>query len=328
MNVFETIGRVSSRREPYHSQFLADALKCSLATDRTLFDALWKLAAPPDWKTPHQARVSAEEVVERGRIDICIISEQSHQRVLGIEVKTDEGSASLGQLEKYHEGLKEKYGGYDVSVSYLTPFNRDKAGDAAASLPTVRIFQQFVRIYPNSRHLSWLDVASIPWDENELWKQHQAYVRNHISSLSELQDKRESNRRFADFFGKEVADRFSARLSELGINGTNVNLGEFMDDPSFAKSLAAAFEILLQGTNVARHSNRKDKFPAEHMPQYLDSDFGQIHKAILELSERFNFVWVEGKKNYGIRTAHRKHSGGVSMLTSDGPGRLTFGRPR
>ena len=46
MNIFETIERVSGTYEPYHSRFLADALEDSLGGDRSLFDAVWRLAAP------------------------------------------------------------------------------------------------------------------------------------------------------------------------------------------------------------------------------------------------------------------------------------------
>ena len=170
--------------------------------------------------------------------------------------------------------------------------------------------------------------ASIPWNGNGLWKQHQAFVRQRISSLKELGDKTKLNRGFATFFGKEASDRFSARLSELGITGTNISLSEFRDKPSFAKSFADAFEILLDAPNVSRHLDREDKFPNDLRKRFLDSLDYQIHEAIFDLSKRFNFVWIQGESNYGVRTAHRNHSGGVSLLTCYWPNRLVVGQPR
>ena len=328
MNIFETIGRVSQRYEPYHSQFLADALKCSLKADRSLFDAVWKLAAPSYWEIPEKATVSSEEVVERGRIDVCIRSENPQNRILGIEVKTDDSSASSGQLEKYRKGLNEKFSGYDVQISYLTPFNREQAGDAADSLPTVRVFEEFARVFPRSTHLSWLDLASIPWDGNALWEQHRAFVRQRISSREELRAKTELNRGFADFFGKEAADCFSAKLAELGIVGTKISLSNFRIDPSFTKSLADAFKILLDTPNVSRNANKEDKFPDELRERFLDSQFREIHRSMFDLSKQFKFVWVQGESNYGVRTAHRKHSSGVSLLRSFGPDLLIVGQLR
>ena len=319
MNIFETIERVSQRYEPYHSQFLADALAYSLKADRSLFKAVWELAVPCDWEIPVEATVSSEEVVEHGRIDVCILAEKPQKRILGIEVKTDETSTTIGQLEKYQTGLEKKFCGYDVQISYLTPFNKEEAKDAAASLPTIRIFQEFANAFPRAKHISWLDVANIPWDGNELWKQHQAYVRQSISSLSELEAKKDMNRGFADFFGKEAAYRFSARLSELGITGTNITLSEFRGKPDFTKSFTNAFEILLNAPNVSRNAIKVNKFPDEIRKRFLDSDYRQIHESIFNLSKRFNFVWMQGKQDYGVRIAHKNHSSGVSLLRSDGP---------
>ena len=328
MNIFETIGRVSRRYEPYHSQFLTDALESSLKCDRSLIDDVWKLAAPPDWEPPEQAAVSAEEVVESGRIDVCIRSDHPNRRVVGIEVKTDDASAHSGQLEKYRTGLMKKFRGYDVQISYLTPFNREHAGEAADSLTTVRVFEEFASDSTRSRHLSWLDVADIPWDGNHLWKQHQAYVHQHISSRKELQKRSALNRGFAEFFGREAADRFLEEIGLLGVRDTEINFSEFRDVPSFARSLADAFGILLGTANVSRNVRRDDKFPDELRRRFLESQYCEAHVAMFDLSRRFPHVWVQGKRDYGVRTAHRKYSSGVSLLRSDGPERLVVGERR
>ena len=328
MNIFGTIGKVTTRVEPFHSQFLADALDASLKGDRSLFDAVWKLTAPPAWEVPHEASVSSEEVVQSGRIDVCIRCDHPSQRVVAIEVKTDERSAESGQLEKYRVGLIKRFSKYEVQMSYLTPFNRERAGDAVGLLHTVREFEGFARSFPSSRHLSWLDVADISWDSNELWKQHQSYVRESISSREALGKKLELNRGFAEFFGEEAATRFLDRIEQLGVSGTEVNLSELVDLPSFARSLADAFETLLITDNVSGNVSREDRFSNELRQQFLTSPYHEVHEALFGLSERYPYVWVQGKRDYGIRTAHRKHSSGVSLLRSDGPERLVVGERR
>ena len=328
MNIFETIGRVSSRREPYHSQFLADALEHSLKGDRSLFDGVWELAAPQDWETPDQATISAEQGAGTGRIDILIRSEHPHRRILGIEVKTDEASAHSGQLENYFEGLTGKYPDYDVQVSFLTPFNRERAGEAADLVKSIRIFKEFATEECRSRHISWLDVAEISWDDSPLWKQHQEYVPKHISSLAYLEALSKLNRGFAEFFGKEPAHHFLDRLSGLGVSGTRINLSQFSDGSSFAKSLADAFEILLDTPDVSRNARKDDQFTDELRLRFLDSPHRDVHEAMFRLSVQFPYVWVQGKRDYGVRTAHRRHSTGVSLLRSDGPEHLVVGEKR
>ena len=216
MNIFETIKTVSERVEPYHSQFLADALRDSLERDRSLFEAFWKLAAPPHWEVPEYAKISSEEVVGPGRVDICVRCDHLHKRVVGIEVKTVDASAQPGQLERYRDGMERKFPEYSVQISYLTPFNKKRAGCVADSLSTVQRFKEFANVFPEARHLSWLDVADIPWDSSDLWKQHQEYVRRYISSPNKL-EKQELNRGLADFFGEEATERFRDALADLGI---------------------------------------------------------------------------------------------------------------
>lgn len=187
VNIFETIRTVTSRIEPFHSQFLADVLSDSQAGNRALFDAFWRLAAPQGWDVPAQATITSEDDLEdRGRIDVCIRS-TNPERVLGVEVKTTDSSATKGQLQRYLEGLEEGNTGHAVAIAYLTPFNRERAGDFADQLPTVKEHKEFSGESPDSRHVSWLDVAEIAWDySNELWQQHRIFVLSEISSYDKL----------------------------------------------------------------------------------------------------------------------------------------------
>ena len=333
MNIFETIGRVTSGIEQYHSQFLVDALTDSLNGDRSLFDAVWQLVAPPGWEIPTHAVVSSEERVERGSVDICVYCASPQERVVGIEVKTVDASATPGQLERYREGLARKHPGAAVQIAYLTPFNRQRAGDAAGSRPTIREFGAFSNQFPQARHISWLDVADIPWDGNFLWKQHQAYVTGHISAQSKLQVNTEWNRNLSVFFGEEVTQRFWEELALLGIyagdNGASIDFAEFRGDlPSFTRALVRAFEVLLESESVSRNATRADSFADNLRRRFLDSEYSDVHSALFQLAEVHPFVWVEGKENYGVRTAHRNHRNGVSLFRSNEPDRIMVGERR
>lgn len=326
MNIFETIENVTSRTEPYHSRFLADALNHSLKGDRSLFDAIWKLAVPQDWAIPDYAIVTAEKDLKDGRrIDIFIRCDSPQQCVVGIEVKTVEASADIAQLQKYLDDLKNNYSGYSIHIVYLTPFNRDRAGDVADRLQTVHVFEQFAQVFPDARHLSWLDLAEIPWDGNAVWRQHQEYVCKEISKPSKLKNP-VLNRDLAYFFGGEAAERFRDRLSDLeiklGEGDTEINLSEFKDVPLFATKLVNAFVILLDASEVSRNANKADRFPDKLRRPFLDSQFHEVHAALFSLSERFRYVWVEGESNYGVRTAYKNRSRGVSLVRSVGQDRL------
>ena len=184
-------------------------------------------------------------------------------------------------------------------LPHLTESMRTNVAD---SLSTVRVFEDFARVSPRSRHVSWLDVAKIPWDGNHLWMDHQAYVRQHISSCDKLRAKSKLNRDFADFFGNQAAEEFFAELGRLGVSGTRINLSEFRDDPSFARSFADAFEILLGTAQVSRGVTREDKFADELRRRFLDDlQYHDVHRAVFCLSRRFPYVWVKGKYNYGVK---------------------------
>ena len=203
LNVFRTIGQVTGQIEPFHSRFLADALSASLGGDRSLFEGIWKLAAPCNWPVPHSAEVEAERGVGDGkRIDLAI-TDAAQGLVLGIEVKTKSVSARPGQLEEYERRLVRAQKGRNrkVAIAFLTPFNRMRAGAMAESLPTVRLFEQFAKTSSGAaRHVSWLDVAELPWDGREIWRQHQTYVRDTISRLDKLKPNVARNRTFGEFF--------------------------------------------------------------------------------------------------------------------------------
>ena len=322
MNIFESIGRATRRTEPFHSQFLADALTASIGGDRSLFEAVWRMTTPDGWDVPEQAEIVAEDVVERGRIDISIESERPVRRVLGIEVKTTDSSATEGQLERYLKGLEEKYPEYEVAIAYLTPFNRERAADRAQALPTVREFDDFCKVHPTARHVSWLDIAAIPWNGNELWRQHQLYVYQHISSDKRLHMATTRDRSLDQFFGGECVDAFWEALGNLGIASADGDVAIKLEcrAPDFADRLAESFEKLAtDGEGVARKV-KSDKFSDDLRRRFLCSPHRKVHEALFALSCRHCHVWVQGERDYGVRVAHERHpSSGVSLVRSVGP---------
>ena len=220
MSIFETIGKVTTRIERFHSQYLADALTESLQGDRTLFNGVWDLVTPDCWdlpERPDEVKVLSEVVLDGGRIDVLIHSSSPHDRVVGIEVKTVEDSTEKGQLSRYLVGLESKFPGSQIQVAYLTPFNVSVAGDDASSVPTVKEFERLEKDCPGACHVSWLEIAAIPWDGEDLWKQHGAYMREHISSDELRKRGVAQDRNLALFFGQEAARRFWERLCSLEI---------------------------------------------------------------------------------------------------------------
>ncbi len=327
LNIFETYRRTTSKTERLHSQFLADVLDASLKGDRSLFDAVWKLIAPSDWDAPDDPEVEPEDPLESGRIDISII-DKSKSRVVGVEVKTEDDSASMGQLKKYQQGLKVKYGDSDIAIAYLTPFNRKHAGDSADSLSTVKEFEKFSKEFNKANHVSWRDVADISWDDNELWKQHQVWVRENISSgevLTSMVSRKSRKRSFYDFFGQDAADSFWSDMALMGVdhpdeNGVTIDLRGFKGSP---QSLARAFERLIEdGEDVRRQDKRPDKFEEKLREQFVESRYHEFHDALFYLSQRFGHVWLQGTEDYGLRVAHSGTGSGVSLVTSKGPRRL------
>ncbi|MCY4318427.1 MAG: hypothetical protein OXE76_04390 [Alphaproteobacteria bacterium] len=342
LNIFEVIRKTTSRIEPFHSEFLGEALRVSASGDRSLFDAVWRLAAPAGWDIPHSPRIETEEKAEEDRkdrtggrrIDISI-HDDKRGRLLGIEVKTTKASAKEGQLESYLDGLAKKCG-YDkkdedrIAITYLTPFNRGRAGEHAKSLPTVEIFDQFQQVHGNARHISWLDIADIAWDGNELWRQHRAYVHQEISNYEQLEKIMSRDRSFDIFFSEDAIEKFWSEFPYDGKKdaktGLIVDLKEHKDDVS---RLVRAFEFLINDTEyVAAGANKQNDVSETLMAPFLGSAYAPIHRAIFDLARRYAHVWLAGKEDYGLRVAHKDHSSGVSLVRSKGERYLQIGQSR
>ena len=138
----------------------------------------------------------------------------------------------------------------------------------------------------------------------------------------------------AKYFGEEANGLFWERLAALGVdargNSGIIELAPFKNDlPSFANGLVGALELFLESSRVSTYARERDFFLDQQRAPFLDSAYGPVHAALFDLSERYSFVWVEGWKDYMLRTAHKAHpSSGVSLVLSEGHDRLLLGQMR
>ena len=267
------------------------------------------------------------------RIDILIVDEETG-RVVGIEVKTSRASARSGQLEGYLEGLRKDHDEEKIAIAYLTPFNRRHAeaiiGEDAGALSTVTVFEAFRRTFERARHVSWLDVARIDWDGGGIWSQHRAYVTGRMASADRLKGALSRNRSFDGFFSPEAVEAFWDALVPLS-GCTRTDDGAVIDLKAFegsAGDLALALAILIKDDEYVVRRTRADRFDEALRQRFLESPYRQFHESMFGLSCSFDRVWVQGERNYGLRVAHKDHSSGVSLVTSQDEDRLVIGRRR
>ena len=341
INIFETLGRATSRHEVFHTQYLADALTISLEGDRSLFDQVWQLVAPVEWDVPEDATVVSEKVLHGGRRIDLLIADPKYCRVVGVEVKTVDASAQLGQLTQYWKDLCDQQGGEEyVALAYLTPFNERTIGTDESDPKTVQVFHTFAERLRDEygkqfaddrvRQLSWLDVAAIPWDGNELWEQHREYVYKHISGTEARRvSTKKTGRTFDDFFGRAPADAFWSALGDLGIvhgtQGVVLDVCNY-DLAQLSATLVGAIKTLTDNsTFVSRDIRKEDRFPCRS--EFLGSPYAELHRSLFGLTKN-GYFWLQGSKNYGVRVAHENYPSGVSLVTSRGLGRLEIGKPR
>ena len=331
LNIFETIGNTTNRFEPFHSRFLADALVANLDGRRSLFDGVWSLCAPICWEVPVKACVYSEyELCQRRKIDI-LIKDVGANRAVGIEVKTTSTSAEPLQLETYYRDLKHK-NFVDVAIAYLTPFNKDRVGNLAVALDTTKRFNEFKASHSDAlaRHVSWLEVAEINWEGNELWRQHQRYVRHNMASLDDLRFLARRDRSLDYFFGDVIEIFWKELFAITGAVAKTpvvIDLEECYTDPI---SIAAVFEILINDEYALPSANRENSFPKTKRDEFRKTEkYGAIHDSLFKLTRQYQHVWVRGKTDYGLCMANRKQKGkGVSLVRSDGKTRLVVGELR
>ena len=319
---------MSSRIEPYCSHFFAKALDKSSKMNRSLFEQTWTLCTPSDWITPTHAHIVAEKVLEGDRRIDIVIFDEDRSRVLGIEVKTTEDSVESGQLESYFRLLQDEYPDKDVTIGFVTPFNElsvkevGMEADQAVRLPSVSEFHELRRFVPQDRafHVSWLQIVKdTEWVEEPLWAQFVWFVANKIASLEELDRRMRTDQSLGRFFSHVAAEKFRIAMQDLAERNGLVDLRTLTNEPRKLQSFLEALTILIEDDqNVDHHKCKEDRFSDDRKKELVNSDDGRVHSEILKLSEKYDHVWIQGEKDYGLRVAHKNHpSSGVSILTSD-----------
>ena len=150
------------------------------------------------------------------------------------------------------------------------------------------------------------------------------------SQLESVGTRTSRDRSFSEFFEPGAAERFWLELSGIEVSetarGTRIDLGKSNVTP---EKLVKALETLITSEDpVNWQSSRDDDFSEKPREKFLDSEFGHYHEAIFSLPTRFQHVWLQGKRDYGLRVAQGRHSGGVSLINSHSPQFLDIGRPR
>lgn len=338
-NAFESNNR-GMLPEMFHSEFLGAALRTSLNGDRSLFEGMWGRCAPDCWDCPENARVVTEHGWRgHGRIDI-LIRDMEYGLAVGIEVKIRDESVEKEQLEACRRALCAEFGEDCAAIVFLTPFNRKHAAsvsqEAAETLQAVEVFEEFSigSEYTPKRHLSWLDVADIHWPGGgDLWREYRAHVKGTIASMHKVGELVMRNRTFDDFFGKQAAEEFWNRLRHALRNSGSwdhkgvkvIELSEFKGDPN---ELAAAIRILIEHGERVAHRVKQSGFSERSRQRFVDSEHGWIHQALFGLAIEFPYVWLDGCKDYRLSVRHRDHGDGLSLVTSQGTGRLLIGQRR
>ena len=203
--------------------------------------------------------------------------------------------------------------------------------DLACLLPTVRVFEAFLSEFPTARHVSWLDVADLKWEGGDLWKEYRVHIREDMARLALLERIVARDRRFDEFFGVDVAVAFWAEL--LKGNERVTSGGVVIDLESFGRErdpdeLVRAFTILIDRGEGVVPTARQRPCTEGLREKFLQSSHRAIHKALFDLADRLDNVWLEGGRNYGLRVAHRCKHGSVSLVRSRGTGQLLIGQPR
>jgi len=308
MNIFQTIGQTTRRIEPFHSQFFADVLKESFEGDQELFRGFWSLVMdrPSSDPLPTKVKIEAEKFVGSGRVDITIYDEAAGL-IIGIEVKTTEASSTKGQLSRYQRDLESMCRDTDVRMVYLTPFNKSFSPDRATR--SIREFQSLLDERPNTRHLSWLQIADIDWSAGgDLWSQHRSYIRDVICV-----DRPSNKRQLDKLFDAQSVMEFWKEL-DVAVpthDGGLIEFSEVIDQ----ERLVHAFGILVDASEPDNSRSYRNKISDQLRTEYLGSEYSQIHAGLFDLTQT-RWAWVDGKQQYGLRVPHIAHkSSGVSLCT-------------
>ncbi len=324
MNIFDVHRRTTSRIEPFHTAYLASCLKES----PELVSQFWALATAEDqnWLTfSERVRVVEEDVLNGGkRVDIVLTNSLSHC-LIAVEAKTTDSSVKPGQLDDYLTRLKEKYDGYRIWMTYLTPFNTRNKPKGSRGQEAIKEFQRFNKDYSYSSHMSWEEVVKLPFQGNDdVWSQHSEFVKTTICKPPTLAV---GWGRLDDDLGWETMRDFWQAINKNGFESSNRIIKLRTDnDP---RALASTIRFLLSSEKI-RTSSQCPRIVEDGVKvALLDSAYGQFHQQIFQLLNEYPFLGIHGTGGYGLRIPVKGIHRHVSICTVHlrSPERLEIGRP-
>lgn len=330
MNIFNVINSVTSRIEPFHSEFLSTSLK----NDLKLRNLCLNLILPDNLKkgfidssNNEILEIRSEEVFHnKKRIDI-IVRDKKNKQIIGIEVKTTDSSVTENQLFAYLEGMQKKYTDYTIFIVYLTPYNRENIPTTILPdrIPSIREFDQFNKLYSESVHINWKDIIELyPKDnsDNFLYYQHRQYIIETIIDDSNLINRIESierNRGFSEFIGNTTFDNFINYLQKEKIifheteSKFTIVLSENTD--KFSK-IINIIEILSSSENLNKTVTKRNEVDQKLIDSYESSNFKDFFIMLFSTIQEYSYLWLKGRNRLGLRACHSSHkSSGVSLLT-------------
>lgn len=333
INIFEIIDKVTSRIEPFHSEFLASSFR----NDRGLLNRFLIHIKNKYNNESIQKFIEAEELIVKSedsfedyrRIDITI-QEPKSKLIIGIEVKTSDSSVSKNQLSFYYNNLLLKYPDYNVIMVYLTPFNHENIPHTISPtlIHSITEFVEFNKQIQNSIHINWKDLVTLynnsQSNENYLYSAHKEYITSKVTDESLLIRRINSfdrNRGLAEFLGAECVETFFENLF-------NNNIQYDEDDKKIIfnitknvqnyESLINSFEILIDSEKLQKTSIKPNKVQENLIRQYEQGSNGEFFKLFFSFINNYSYLWLEGTGRIGIRASHILHpSSGVSIFTID-----------
>ncbi|WP_297085789.1 PD-(D/E)XK nuclease family protein [uncultured Draconibacterium sp.] len=331
-NIFKIIEKVTSRIEPFHSEFLADALR----KNSSLLVGLLHLIQNQtrinlsDLINANQFEVISEDSFDDNkRIDIVILSPASKD-IVGIEVKTTDSSVRDNQLNEYYAKLTNKYPGKRIIFVFLTPYNIDNLPEEInpSNIKAIKEFSYYASNHTNSVHLNWDQVISLYQDldnyAGSIFESHHDFIQKRVTNTAKLISRLsnlERNRGLADFFGEECVETFLEKIMDSNItyqeNESNITF-PIPNNTTAIGNLLSLFSILIESDNLKKTVKRQDRVEKALILSYENSSHGDFFISFFDLIHSYKYLWIEGKGNLGIRAAHESHpSSGVSLFTID-----------
>lgn len=332
INIFNTIGKVTSRIEPFHSEFLASAIH----EEKKLFSNFIKLIFTNQnedlaaiFLKSGQVKIKSEDsFFDFKRIDI-IIKEPQSKNIIGVEVKTNDSSVQSDQLLFYREKMVEKYPEYNIFMVYVTPFNHTNLPKVVSpnQVFAIREFHLFNEKYPNSTHINWDEIVE-QYDEElltnqNLFLQHKQYIQAKVTNKSRLIARIsnvERNRGLAEFFGEECLSLFYERLkgSEIVYSDDDQKIVfNISENRNNFPALLDSFKVLMESEEWNKLVTKTDEVEEDLLREYKNGNNSDFYNQFFSVVGNYKYLWMKGQGKIGIRAAHKSHSSGVSIFTID-----------